>query len=450
MDNPPKPGDSDYDPRLDPDSIVGWDGNISGYRSDAEAELFWATTKWTEGPRPPLSAYGGPAESSWDEDNNFIPRGEEVWMLSSKYRSAVSRTHQSYITRSVLPCVSLTGALTSQVIAIDSDSSVQLAAGEFLQNIRMIEPNTLATISGTMAFTSVGDLMIPHHICGSTIVEAVKVKSDQLPTGCNAMLGRAGINACQLDVTRLGRAPPSIVPKAIYAYDPVPQTATFDHEVKDKFGKWHSVCWDGVVDERCGKRAFVLFKDGSTSLVRFTLIRDAISKSQAIETQRPRCILSSCGEPIMQGLCRKFCGRRTACSLEHYLQARDREAFVHPGYISPGVVFTRTNPKRSRDDVLVALAEAISEPPVATFNLPTQPEAERDLDAYVETCESAVQSARPAQLPGAWLRAAQGETNADYLSIFDGGSENINTIAASLGLVGLPPVDLKGRYPLNM
>jgi hypothetical protein len=113
-------------------------------------------------------------------------------------------------------------------------------------------------------------------------------------------------------------------------------------------------------------------------------------------------------------------------------------------------VFTRTNPKRSRDDVLVALAEAISEPPVATSNLPTQQEAVRDLDAYVETCESAVQNARPAQLPGAWLRAAQGKTNADYLSIFDGGSENINTIAASLGLVGLPPVDLKGRYPLNM
>ena len=371
-------------------------------------------------------------------------------MLSSKYRSAVSRTHQSYITRSMLPCVSLTGAVTSQVIAIDSDSSVQLAAGEFLQNIRMIEPNTLATISGTMAFTSVGDLMIPHHICGSTIVEAVKVKPDQLPTGCNAMLGRAGINACQLDVTRLGRAPPSIVPKAMYAYDPVPQTATFDHEVKDKFGKWHSVCWDGVVDERCGKRAFVLFKDGSTSLVRFTLIRDAISKSQAIETQRPRCILSSCGEPIMQGLCSKFCGRRAACSLEHYLQARDREAFVHPGYISPGIVFTRTNPKRSRDDALVALAEAISESPVDTIDLPTQPEAARDLDAYVETCESVVQSARPAQLPGAWLHAAQGETNTDFLSIFDGGSENINTIAASLGLVGLPPVDLKGRYPLNM
>ena len=152
----------------------------------------------------------------------------------------------------------------------------------------------------------------------------------------------------------------------------------------------------------------------------------------------------------MQGLCSKFCGRRTACSLEHYLQARDREAFVHPGYISPGIVFTRTNPKRSRDDALAALAEAISEPPVDTLDLPPLSEAERDLDAYVETCESVVQRARPAQLPGAWLHAAQGQTDADYLSLFDGGNENINTVATSLGLVGLPPVDLKDRYPLNM
>ena len=244
---------------------------------------------------------------------------EEVWMLSSKYRSAISRTHQSYITRSMLPCVTLTGTTLDQVMAIDSDSTLQLAAGELLQNIRMIKPSAVATIAGTMAFTSVGDLMIPHHICGSTILEAVKVKDDQLPTGCNAMLGRAGINACQLDVTRLGRAPPSIVPRAIFSFDPVPQTAVFDHEVRDKFGKWHLVCWDGVVDERCGKRAFVLFKDGSTSLVRFTHIRDAKTKSPPNRLRRcPRCVLSSCNEPVLQGLCPKFCGRRTACSLEHY------------------------------------------------------------------------------------------------------------------------------------
>ena len=85
-----------------------------------------------------------------------------------------------------------------------------------------------------------------------------------------------------------------------------------------------------------------------------------------------------------------------------------------------------------------------------SFDLPPPSEAERDLDAYVETCESAVQSARPAQLPGTWLHAAQGETNADYLSIFDGGEGNINTIASSLGLTGLPPIGLKNDHPLNM
>ena len=44
------------------------------------------------------------------------------------------------------------------------------------------------------------------------------------------------------------------------------------------------------------------------------------------------------------------------------LEARDREAFVHPGYVSPGILFARANNTRSHDVVLAALAEADSEP----------------------------------------------------------------------------------------
>ena len=374
---------------------------------------------------------------------------DEVWMLSSRYQAAVSRANQSYITRIMLPCVSLIGNINDYVFAIDSDSSVQLATSELLQNIRMIKPNAVATIAGTLAFTSVGDIMIPHHISGSIIVEAIEVKPNQLPTGCNAMLGRAGINACQIDVTRIGRAPPSIVPRVMFSYDPIPPTAIFGYEVRDKRRNWHSVCWDGVIDERCGKRAFVLFKDGSTSLVRFTHIRDAQTKSPSIELNRPPCVLRSCDEPIEQGLCPKYCGRRTACSHKHYLEARDEEAFVHPGYVSPGIVFSRTK-KRSHADAPAAHAEAIAETLSDPTDLPPLARAEHDLDAYVEKCESVVQNARPDQLPEAWLLAARGETNADFISIFDGGNAHINVAATALGLVGLPPIDLNGVCPLNM
>ena len=122
---------------------------------------------------------------------------------------------------------------------------------------------------------------------------------------------------------------------------------------------------------------------------------------------------------------------------------------MHPGYVSPGIVFTRTK-KRSHVDAPAAHAEAITEPLSNPVDLPPLTEAERDLDAYVETCESVVQNARPGQLPGAWLRAAQGQTNADFISIFDGGNANINVAATAIGLVGLPPIDLNGVFPLNM
>jgi len=370
----------------------------------------------------------------------------EVWMLQSKFTSAASRMNQSYIVRSMLECIAADGLLSDRVVAIDSDSSLQLALGELLQNVREIKPSNIDTIAGSLCISSVGDLVLPHPVCGSMIVEAVNVKPDELPTGCSALLGRAGINACQLDVTRLGRVPPSIVPRALYAHGPVPEGASFGHEVKDKLDKWHPVCWDGVIDTRVGKRAFVLFKDGSSSLVRFTHIRDATTKSPPSDMTRcPRCVLSTCNEPVEQGMCPKFCGRRSACSIAHYLEARDQEAFVHPGFISPGIVFTsnttpipsvphihgEANATKTSYDALVLDAEA-------------------SLDDVVEACEAAMHGARADQLPRAWLDAAAGDSNVDYVSLFDGGNAAINVNAQSLGLVGLPPVDINGKWPINM
>jgi hypothetical protein len=187
----------------------------------------------------------------------------------------------------------------------------------------------------------VGGMIIPHHICGSIIMQAACVKPEQLPSGTSATLGRAGLNATQLDTTRLGRTPPSVVPPPIFARDPPPETAVFSYECRDRADVWHSVCWDGTVDRRVGLRAFVLLQDGSASLVPFTRLRSANSKAPANDcAPAPRCILSTCDKPVEQGLCPKYCSRCAACSHAHYVEARETESFVHPGLIMPGRIET--------------------------------------------------------------------------------------------------------------
>ena len=179
---------------------------------------------------------------------------EEAYMMYS-----LSRSNQTYITRSVLPVLTPDGTIASIVAATDSDSSLQLSLPKLLHNIRTVVPRHVDTLAGSMSIYSVGDMIIPHHICGSIILQAACVTAEQLPSGTSATLGRAGLNATQLDTTRLGRAPPSMVPPPIFARDPPPVTAVFDYECKDRNGDWHSVCWDGTVDRRAGLRAFVLF-----------------------------------------------------------------------------------------------------------------------------------------------------------------------------------------------
>ena len=118
---------------------------------------------------------------------------------------------------------------------------------------------------------------------------------------------------------------------------------------------------------------------------------------------------------------------------------------MHPGFISPGIVFTsnttpipsvphirgEANATKTSYDALVLDAEA-------------------SLDDVVEACEAAMHGARADQLPRAWLDAAAGDSNVDYVSLFDGGNAAINVNAQSLGLVGLPPVDINGKWPINM
>ena len=49
--------------------------------------------------------------------------------------------------------------------------------------------------------------------------------------------------------------------------------------MKGRDGLLHPVVWDGVLDKRIGERAFVLFQDGSTSLVQIGQLLWTVSKS---------------------------------------------------------------------------------------------------------------------------------------------------------------------------
>ena len=144
--------------------------------------------------------------------------------------------------------LALDGKIARIVVATDSDSTLQLSIAKLLHNIRTVVPRNVDTLAGSMSIYSVGDMIIPHHICGSIILQAACVTSEQLPSGTSATLGRAGLNATQLDATRLGRAPPSMVPPLIFARDPPPETAVFSYECKDRADVWHSMCWDRTVD----------------------------------------------------------------------------------------------------------------------------------------------------------------------------------------------------------
>lgn len=147
------------------------------------------------------------------------------------------------------------------VTATDSDSTLQLAIAKMLHNLCTVVPKNVDTLAGAMVIYQVGDMIVPHHICGSIIMQAACVKSDQLPLGTSATLGRAGLSATQLDTTRLGRVSPSMVSSPIYARDSPSDSAVFSYECRDRSDVWHPVCWDRVIDKRVGLRAFVLFKD---------------------------------------------------------------------------------------------------------------------------------------------------------------------------------------------
>ena len=92
-----------------------------------------------------------------------------------------------------------------------------------------------------------------------------------------------------------------------------------------------------------------------------------------------------------------------------------------------------TKQKRKRK---LPSAEALS--PAA---LPAAAASDDDIDKIVEAHEVIVAAASESELPTAWMRMVDTVPQPDFISIFDGASGMLNTLASKLGLKGMPPVD---------
>ena len=177
------------------------------------------------------------------------------------------------------------------------------------------------------------------------ILETAVVDVSNLPSGCQLSLGRPGKNALQISGDALGNLPPSLLRTPIYNRIAPPSGLSWNQFlVADKSGGMHKVIWDGVVDTRAGKRAFVLFQDGSSSCVlsKFLFLASAKSLVDLSKAVPPTCVYTGCDKPVKQGLCPIFCGRKSSCSYAHYKKARDDDNFIHPGFICPGETLTGT------------------------------------------------------------------------------------------------------------
>ena len=405
---------------------------------------------------------------------------DESFMLSRPRQSAITRTLIDYSFARFPP-----SPHNIVVTAADSASTLQLAVKEMLHNLREKKIGEVLGFAGSMSLNRVGDLMIKHHIAGSYILEAAVVQKANLPSGTGASLGLSGINAIDLAMDVLRRQPPSQVWRPTYARVLPPKGLDWSKlYVSDKAGKRHPVVWDGVIDTRMGERAFVLFKDGSSSLVLGKALRHTSSNARVNLDigVAPKCIFSKCLKAIEQGLCPRHCGRKTSCCLAHYVDARDIDGFVHPGYVRPGTDLT--NPKhflsaeerkaassctsaKTNKPKVAGSASTLAAKAVKPLVKRRRKKAKRasgtmasslpPLTPFIKECNKRLANATGEQLPAAWLEKALGNTkehtnkSADFLSVFDGRNGTLNKAAESYGLHGLPPVDhINAEAPLDM
>ena len=190
------------------------------------------------------------------------------------------RPKQSYIVRTLIEYISAKCVLTPRATAVDLGSSLTLAVEQLLYNLRDKDLGLVLGFAGSLTLNRVGDLIIPHPIAGSSILESACVKPSMLPSGTCVSIGRGGANVLNLKTDELASAPPSIVPRPQYrSKEPDVSLKWNEFCVKGRDGLLHPVVWDGVLDKRVGVRAFVLFRDGSTSLVQVCQLLWSATKS---------------------------------------------------------------------------------------------------------------------------------------------------------------------------
>ena len=90
----------------------------------------------------------------------------------------LSRPSQSYIVCTLVDYVDATAHLVKKVTAIDSGSSLTLTVECLLHNLRKKDLGTVRGFAGSLTLKRVGDLIIPHPIAGSNILDAARVGSD--------------------------------------------------------------------------------------------------------------------------------------------------------------------------------------------------------------------------------------------------------------------------------
>ena len=146
----------------------------------------------------------------------------------------MSAPHQSYIAHCLSTVVMPRVTLETLVMAVDTDSSLQLATRDLLRNIHKCSGRKIKTLAGYVHIHKVGESVIPHRIVGSTIVETTVVTKDILPGGTRITLGHPTINAYCLDPTALVKVAPSLVSPAIFKTKPAPSHITFDYVMCDK------------------------------------------------------------------------------------------------------------------------------------------------------------------------------------------------------------------------
>ena len=331
-----------------------------------------------------------------------------------------------------------------------SSQILHLLAGPAL-NMRSKKVGKVRGFAGGLKLSQVGDLVIPHHIAGSIILETAVVDVSNLPSDCQISIGRPGINALQISGDALGNLPPSLLRSPLYNRTAPPLGLSWDQFlVTDNHGNVHKVVWDGVTDSRVGERAFVLFQDGSSSLVHAKYLLHASGKSHVDLSKAvpPTCVFTGCDAPVEQGLCPVFCGRKSSCSYAHYKKARD-EGFIHPGFISPGRTLRPTPViKRKAAGSFFDRRFQHDSPTPSPGKKPTSPEAPKPLmpkalEALAAKYTKIKNAASAHQLPTAWLKHASSlQGDLDFVSLFDGENGLINKTADTFGLVGLPPVDV--------